>query len=330
MIYREDVSNQKAYYQHNGHSDVIGLVKADGTALNRYTYDIWGNPLTADVQVDNPFGYSGEFWDEDIGLQYLRSRWYDLSIGRFIQEDTFEGYVNCPSSLNSYIYVENNPLKYMDPTGRVAYEGLNAFLSQYAKGETNAGTPLSTKALSGAIIDLTGEGGIYLAFHQIAQVVAGKKIFEKTKSATTVEYDLNRYRVDIVSNNYMWEVKPLRWKEDFGWWDKESYLVGPVYYEDADKQLAKYESESKNTSKPLKKGFSISKIDDIPIYGSLYMNIVSPKNGVLAYGFHWYDNGVRRSIKTQGAYNYIKSNFPFEDSIGVDNVLDLFVKGKRR
>ncbi|CAM3584514.1 RHS repeat-associated core domain-containing protein [Saccharibacillus brassicae] len=117
LIYREDANNQKAYYQHNGHGDVTGLVKADGTALNSYTYDIWGNPLTADVQVENPFGYSGEFWDEDTGLQYLRSRWYDPSIGRFIQEDTFEGYVNRPSSLNPYTYVENNPLKYVDPSG---------------------------------------------------------------------------------------------------------------------------------------------------------------------------------------------------------------------
>ncbi|MDO3413390.1 polymorphic toxin-type HINT domain-containing protein, partial [Saccharibacillus sp. CPCC 101409] len=118
LIYREDANNQKAYYQHNGHGDVTGLVKADGTALNTYTYDIWGNPLTSDVQVENPFGYSGEFWDGDTGLQYLRSRWYDPSIGRFIQEDTFEGYVNRPSSLNPYTYVENNPLKYVDPSGK--------------------------------------------------------------------------------------------------------------------------------------------------------------------------------------------------------------------
>ncbi|MCQ4087554.1 RHS repeat domain-containing protein [Saccharibacillus sp. JS10] len=120
LIYREDANHEKAYYQHNGHGDVTGLVKADGTVLNRYTYDIWGNPLTSDVQVENVFGYSGEYWDEDTGLQYLRSRWYDPSIGRFIQEDTFEGYMNRPSSSNPYTYVENNPLKYLDPSGRSA------------------------------------------------------------------------------------------------------------------------------------------------------------------------------------------------------------------
>ncbi|MCQ4087552.1 RHS repeat-associated core domain-containing protein [Saccharibacillus sp. JS10] len=123
LIYREDANHEKAYYQHNGHGDVTGLVKADGTVLNRYTYDIWGNPLTSDVQVENVFGYSGEYWDEDTGLQYLRSRWYDPSIGRFIQEDTFEGRINRPSSLNLYTYVENNPLKYTDPTGHEFRQG---------------------------------------------------------------------------------------------------------------------------------------------------------------------------------------------------------------
>ena len=59
----------------------------------------------------------GEYWDEDTGLQYLRSRWYDPGIGRFIQEDAFEGYVNGPSSRNPYVYVTNNPLIYIDPTG---------------------------------------------------------------------------------------------------------------------------------------------------------------------------------------------------------------------
>ncbi|OWR32507.1 hypothetical protein CDO73_02575 [Saccharibacillus sp. O23] len=142
LIYREDANrrskrnasirfdNQKAYYLHNGHGDVTALLKADGTVLNRYTYDIWGNPLTSDVQVENPFGYSGEFWDGDTGLQYLRSRWYDPSIGRFIQEDTFEGYVNRPSSLNPYTYVENNPLKYVDPNG---------YAGQYVLGDKEYG-----------------------------------------------------------------------------------------------------------------------------------------------------------------------------------------------
>ncbi|WP_157272881.1 RHS repeat-associated core domain-containing protein, partial [Paenibacillus daejeonensis] len=78
---------------------------------------IWGNPLTVEEQVDNPFGYSGEYWDATTELQYLRTRWYDPGLGRFIQEDSFEGFMNRPSSLNAYTYVENNPLRFTDPMG---------------------------------------------------------------------------------------------------------------------------------------------------------------------------------------------------------------------
>ncbi|WP_083938231.1 RHS repeat-associated core domain-containing protein [Paenibacillus daejeonensis] len=46
--------------------------------------------------------YSGEYRDATTELQYLRTRWYDSGLGRFIQEDSFEGFMNRPSSLNAY------------------------------------------------------------------------------------------------------------------------------------------------------------------------------------------------------------------------------------
>ncbi|XGA14891.1 RHS repeat-associated core domain-containing protein, partial [Paenibacillus thiaminolyticus] len=73
--------------------------------LNRYTYDIWGNPLKQEEQVPNIFRYSEEYWDAATELQYLRARWYDPSIGRFLTEDTYEGEINNPLSLNLYTYV---------------------------------------------------------------------------------------------------------------------------------------------------------------------------------------------------------------------------------
>ncbi|OWR32511.1 hypothetical protein CDO73_02595 [Saccharibacillus sp. O23] len=99
---------EKAHYKinHNAYSNTTQAIQAARiqdptgryptalsrrTALKHYTHDISGNPLTSDVQVENPFGYSGEFWDGDTGLQYLRSRWYDPSIGRFIQRIRSKG-----------------------------------------------------------------------------------------------------------------------------------------------------------------------------------------------------------------------------------------------
>ncbi|WP_010503351.1 polymorphic toxin-type HINT domain-containing protein [Paenibacillus elgii] len=114
---RADASGAKTYYLHNGHGDVVGLTDGSGNVLNQYTYDIWGNPLTVTEQVPQPFRYSGEFWDNSSHLQYLRARWYDPSVGRFMSQDTYEGDINNPLSLNLYTYVHNNPLRYTDPSG---------------------------------------------------------------------------------------------------------------------------------------------------------------------------------------------------------------------
>ncbi|UHA74523.1 RHS repeat-associated core domain-containing protein [Paenibacillus sp. 481] len=111
-------TNQMQYYVTNGHGDVTEIRDSQGTVLNKYTYDIWGKPLVTDKeQVPNIFRYSGEYWDSATNLQYLRSRWYDPSTGRFTTEDTYEGKLSSPLSLNLYAYVENNPLIWVDPTG---------------------------------------------------------------------------------------------------------------------------------------------------------------------------------------------------------------------
>ncbi|WP_270170225.1 RHS repeat-associated core domain-containing protein [Paenibacillus sp. SYP-B4298] len=108
----------KAYYLHNGHGDVIELRDGTGnTALNRYTYDIWGKPVIEQETVPNSFRYAGELWDGATQLQYLRARWYDPSVGRFISKDTYEGDIKNPLTLNLYAYVHNNPLRYADPSG---------------------------------------------------------------------------------------------------------------------------------------------------------------------------------------------------------------------
>ncbi|WP_025852428.1 polymorphic toxin-type HINT domain-containing protein [Paenibacillus ehimensis] len=133
---RADASDTKTYYLHNGHGDVVGLTDGSGNILNQYTYDIWGNPLTVTEQVPQPFRYSGEFWDNSAHLQYLRARWYDPSVGRFMSQDTYEGDIANPLSLNLYTYVKNNPLRYLDPSGHDPRE-LQALLEMARDGEVS-------------------------------------------------------------------------------------------------------------------------------------------------------------------------------------------------
>ena len=73
--------------------DVVALIDANGTQVVEYGYDVWGNPisktgsLAATIGTLNPFRYRGYVYDEETGLYYLRSRYYNPVWRRFISSD---------------------------------------------------------------------------------------------------------------------------------------------------------------------------------------------------------------------------------------------------
>lgn len=116
-------------YFHNAHGDVVGLA---GSFSRNYSYDAFGNELDESGQPVstaasfgnwtssdiNPFRYCGEYFDDELNALYLRARYYDATIGRFTQQDSWE-YMNQydPLSLNLYTYCHHNPVLYIDYTG---------------------------------------------------------------------------------------------------------------------------------------------------------------------------------------------------------------------
>ena len=69
------------------------------------------------------FRYCGEYFDKETGTIYLRARYYDPTIGRFITEDSYWGKDNDPLSLNLYTYCYSNPINRFDPSGHRAELG---------------------------------------------------------------------------------------------------------------------------------------------------------------------------------------------------------------
>ncbi len=67
--------------------------------------------------VSVSYQYSGQRHEAALGLYDYNARWYDPSIGRFIQADSLVPEPGNPQSLNRYAYVYNNPLRYVDPSG---------------------------------------------------------------------------------------------------------------------------------------------------------------------------------------------------------------------
>ena len=75
-----------------------------------YYYDTFGNPVDTNDSIGNPYRYSGYQYDTETGLYYLKSRYYDSSIARFISEDAYRGSKEDPLSLNLYTYCHNEPI----------------------------------------------------------------------------------------------------------------------------------------------------------------------------------------------------------------------------
>lgn len=102
------------------HADRFGsmrvLTDGSGAVTATYRNDDWGNLLTQTGSSIQPFGFTGEPRDA-TGLTYLRARYYEPALGRFMTRDTWHGIRVVPGSLNDYSYLRDNPLIGVDRDG---------------------------------------------------------------------------------------------------------------------------------------------------------------------------------------------------------------------
>ncbi len=120
LIYAQDGAGIRKYYLYNAHGDVVQLTNASGDVIKDYEYDAFGNEKEPDPDDTNVFRYCGEYFDKETGTIYLRARYYDPGMGRFITEDSYWGEDSDPLSLNLYTYCGNDPINLIDPTGHWA------------------------------------------------------------------------------------------------------------------------------------------------------------------------------------------------------------------
>lgn len=111
-----------SYYVRDGQQSTRALTTADGTVTEQYTYDAFGNLLHQQGGTTTPYQYTGQQFDHATGLYYLRSRFYDPVLGRFLSADTAAIDLARPTELNRYLYVSSNPISYYDPTGYGLYD----------------------------------------------------------------------------------------------------------------------------------------------------------------------------------------------------------------
>ena len=108
-------------YTRNLQGEIISVTDTyTGTTVANYVYDSWGNVLTATgVMADvNPIRYKGYYYDSEIGLYYLQTRYYDSQVGRFINADSFVSTGQDLTGFNMYAYCGNNPVSRVDESGQ--------------------------------------------------------------------------------------------------------------------------------------------------------------------------------------------------------------------
>ena len=116
------------YYIKNPFGLIVGIINESDQVLASYVYDAWGNHTIlnpynyqSDIGEINPIRYKGYYYDEETKLYYLKSRYYDPSIGQFISPDDYSYLkINNVSGYYLYAYCNNNPVMYVDEDGHSA------------------------------------------------------------------------------------------------------------------------------------------------------------------------------------------------------------------
>ena len=111
------------YFQKNLQGDIIAIVDDNADVIAQYSYDAWGvctvvsDTSACNIATINPYRYRGYYYDNEIGLYYIASRYYSRATGRFINPDRVMGVNDDHATYALYAYCGNSPIDRYDAGG---------------------------------------------------------------------------------------------------------------------------------------------------------------------------------------------------------------------
>ena len=119
LISQTQVSGSPAtsFYGDDGLGSVRHLTNTAGTKTNTYDYNAFGTLIASSTPTPNSYLFTGEQFDANLGLYYLRARYYNQGGGRFWTRDSYPGQLTEPQALHKYLYTDANPVNNTDPSG---------------------------------------------------------------------------------------------------------------------------------------------------------------------------------------------------------------------
>jgi RHS repeat-associated protein len=111
-----------AWHLNDGLGSVRQLADGNGEVTLAQGYTPFGVPMWNEGNGSTGYGFTGERWEAYTGLLFLRARYYEPGMGRFISKDPWSGDAQRPLTLHGWSYSQNNPSNTIDPTGMMPTE----------------------------------------------------------------------------------------------------------------------------------------------------------------------------------------------------------------
>ena len=160
------IDNRGPHYHHtDAIGSVVKMTRADGGDEASNIFNVFGVSLGSGWTHERTRRrFTGEE-DDDNGLMYLRARYYEPYIGRFLSRDPFPIDEADTQGINRYVYVQNNPVNNVDPTGEYLESALDIAAIGYdlydiARTSSRGGRPTAAQfgALGADLLSLAAPG----------------------------------------------------------------------------------------------------------------------------------------------------------------------------
>ena len=153
----------RGFYLSDGLGSTTELTNVNQGLAAIYRNDAWGAFLKASEALPTDFLFAGEEFDRETGLYFLRNRYYDPLLGRFISKDPVLGSTKSTQSFNPYPYVQNNPVNFVDPNGLESFPPIGLSAASAADEFFNRATSglygvaaRATRAIGGVVGAVSG------------------------------------------------------------------------------------------------------------------------------------------------------------------------------
>jgi len=171
LVYANEAGEKVTFYHHDHLGSVVIATDENGGLEWKREYEPYGKPLyNGDKSVA---GYTGHEYVAESGLNYMKARWYEPELGRFLSPDPVQYQPGNPTSFNRYAYANNSPYMFVDPDGRAGeFAALRYTLGVIAVDAATAdpsdvAAPVKGAGYLGAVVGTAIGGSLYWAGNKI-------------------------------------------------------------------------------------------------------------------------------------------------------------------